>query len=79
MGSEMCIRDSLALPQAKEATRSRFGRDVPGDRVNSTMTKVEEIRMRLERGTYTIDAAKVAEAIVARLLAGRSARESSPR
>jgi len=43
------------------------------------MTKVEEIRMRLERGTYTVDAAKVADAIVARLLAGRSARESPPR
>ena len=39
------------------------------------MTKVEEIRARLERGTYTVDAAKVAAAIIERLLEGRSQRE----
>ena len=38
------------------------------------MTKVEEIRARLERGTYTVDAAQVAAAIVERLLEGRSLR-----
>ena len=63
--------------EALESTRGRFGRD----RVISTVpdsgkTQVEEIRARLERGTYTVDAAKVADAIVERLLAGRSVREN---
>ena len=64
------------------STRSRFGRDVHGDRVNtppmtdSRMSKMEEIRTRIERDQYTVDAEKVADAIVARLLAGRSARDT---
>ena len=64
------------------STRSRFGRDVHGDRVittpmtDSRMSKMEEIRSRLERDDYTVDAEKVADAIVARLLAGRSARDA---
>ena len=64
------------------STRSRFGRDVHGDRVStipmtdSRTSKMEEIRERLERDDYTVDAEKVADAIVARLLAGRSARDA---
>ena len=64
------------------STRSRFGRDVHGDRVMTTpmtdsrISKMEEIRARLERDDYTVDAEKVADAIVARLLAGRSARDA---
>jgi len=64
------------------STRSRFGRDVHGDRVMTTpmtdsrMSKMEEIRSRIERDDYTVDAEKVADAIVARLLAGRSARDA---
>ena len=64
------------------STRSRFGRDVHGDRVttspmtDSRMSKMEEIRLRIERDDYTVDAEKVADAIVARLLAGRSARDA---
>ena len=64
------------------STRSRFGRDVHGDRVMTTpmtdsrMSKMEEIRSRIERDGYTVDAEKVADAIVARLLAGRSARDA---
>jgi hypothetical protein len=64
------------------STRSRFGRDVHGDRATTTpmtdsrMSKMEEIRERLEREAYTVDAEKVADAIVARLLAGRSARDA---
>ena len=64
------------------STRSRFGRDVHGDRVittpmtDSRMSKMEEIRSRIERDDYTVDAEKVADAIVARLLAGRSARDA---
>ena len=61
------------------STRSRFGRDVHCDRVMTTpmtdsrMSKMEEIRSRIERDDYTVDAVLVADAIVARLLAGRSA------
>ena len=64
------------------STRSRFGRDVHGDRVStipmtdSRTSKMEEIRERLERDAYTVDAQKVADAIVARLQAGRSARDA---
>ena len=64
------------------STRSRFGRDVHGDCVTTTpmtdsrMSKMEEIRERLARDAYTVDAEKVADAIVARLLAGRSARDA---
>ena len=64
------------------STRSRFGRDVHGDRVmtspmtDSRTSKMEEIRARLERDDYTVDAEKVADAIVARLLAGRSAKDA---
>ena len=43
---------------------------------DSRTTKMEEIRTRLERDDYTVDADKVADAIVARLLAGRSARDA---
>jgi anti-sigma28 factor (negative regulator of flagellin synthesis) len=43
---------------------------------DSSETKVAEIRASLERGTYTVDAMKVADAIVARLLAGQSVRET---
>jgi anti-sigma28 factor (negative regulator of flagellin synthesis) len=64
------------------STRRRFGQDVHGDRVNtppmtdSRMTKMEAIRAEIERETYTVDPGKVAEAIVARLLAGRSSRDA---
>lgn len=64
------------------STRSRFGRDVHGDRVinppmtDSRMSKMEEIRTRIEADAYQVDAEKVADAIVARLLAGTSARDS---
>ncbi len=62
---------------ALESTRSRFGRDRVSSQVpDSGTTKVEEIRARIERGTYTVDAGKVADAIVERLLAGRSVRET---
>jgi hypothetical protein len=65
------------------STRSRFGRDVRGDRVinppmtDSRMSKMEDLRVRIERDDYTVDAAKVADAIVARLLAGRSAKDDA--
>ena len=68
---------------ARASTRSRFGRDVHGDRVittpmtDSRMIKMEEIRTRIERDAYTVDAEKVADAIVARLLAGRSSRDEA--
>jgi anti-sigma28 factor (negative regulator of flagellin synthesis) len=40
------------------------------------MTKMEAIRAQIERETYTVDPGKVADAIVARLLAGRSSRDA---
>ena len=43
---------------------------------DSRTSKLEEFRARLERDAYTVDAEKVADAIVARLLAGRSARDA---
>ena len=64
------------------STRRRFGQDVHGDRVttppmtDSRMTKMEELRTRIERDQYDVDADKVADAIIARLLAGRSSRET---
>ena len=67
---------------APVSTRSRFGRDVRGDRVittpttDSRMSKMEEIRSRIERDAYTVDPDKVADAILARLLAGRSAKDA---
>jgi len=43
---------------------------------DSRMTKMEELRTRIERDQYDVDAEKVADAIIARLLAGRSSRET---
>jgi anti-sigma28 factor (negative regulator of flagellin synthesis) len=39
--------------------------------------KVEDIRARLERDAYTVDAVKVADAIVERLFAGRSVQDTA--
>jgi len=67
------------------STGSRFGRDVQGDRVTSTpmtesrMIKMQELRERVERDAYIVDAEKVADAIVARLLAGGSAKDADRR
>ena len=64
------------------STRRRFGQDVRGDRVitppmtDSRMTKMAELRAQIERDEYTVDPPKVADAIVARLLAGRSSRDA---
>ena len=43
---------------------------------DSPKTKVDDIRARIKRGTYTVDAMKVADAIVERLQAGQSVRET---
>jgi anti-sigma28 factor (negative regulator of flagellin synthesis) len=43
----------------------------------SRTIKMQALREQLERGEYEIDAAKVADAIVARLLAARA--EASPK
>ena len=62
---------------ALESTRTRFGRDRVSSQVpDSGKTKVDDIRARIERGTYTVDAVKVADAIVERLQAGQSVRET---
>ena len=44
---------------------------------DSRTSKMEEIRASVERGDYAVDAHKVADAIVARLLAGRSAKDAA--
>ena len=46
---------------------------------DSRMIKMQELRERVERGAYTVDAEKVADAIVARLLAGGSAKDADRR
>jgi anti-sigma28 factor (negative regulator of flagellin synthesis) len=62
---------------ALESTRSRFGRDrVKSQMPDSPESKLNDIRARIERGTYTVDAMKVADAIVERLRAGQSVRET---
>jgi anti-sigma28 factor (negative regulator of flagellin synthesis) len=60
---------------------SRFGREHQGyppdaGMSDSGMTKMEQIRERLERNDYDVDARKVADAILDRLLAGRSVKEA---
>ena len=65
----------LAATQPTESPRSRFEPTVVGDPVGSPMTKLDEIRAAVERGEYAVDAATVAEAIVDRILPGRSARD----
>ena len=42
------------------------------------MTDFEEVRARVQRGEYDVDASKVADAIVERLRAGRAVAETSP-
>jgi Anti-sigma-28 factor, FlgM len=76
----LALRTATCHPR-QEALESTVGGRFGRDRVSSQMpesgkTKVEEIRARLERGTYVVDAAKVADAIVERLLEGRSVRET---
>jgi hypothetical protein len=72
-------------PKVPDSTSSRFGREVRGARVSTIMSdsgmtkKMEEIQARLLRDAYAVDAAKVADAIVERLLAGRSAKEPERR
>jgi anti-sigma28 factor (negative regulator of flagellin synthesis) len=44
---------------------------------DSRMSKMEDLRARIERDEYSVDASKVADAIVARLLAGRSAKDDA--
>ena len=43
----------------------------------SRTNRVEDIRALLERDDYAVDPAKVADAIVARLLAGKSAKDAA--
>ena len=68
---------------ALDSTRGRFGREVPATRVSSAQqdagtAKLEDIRARIERDAYTVDAARVADAIVERLFAGRSVKDAGP-
>jgi Anti-sigma-28 factor, FlgM len=63
-------------PRAPELTRRRFGQRVRDDR-SSTLpqpvpTDLKAVKAAIENGTYVVDAAKVADKIVERLLDGRS-------
>jgi hypothetical protein len=62
-----------------DPTTSRFGRDVRSKQVSeSGMTpNLQQLRARIDSGAYDVDAGKVADAIVERLLAGRSVREAA--
>jgi anti-sigma28 factor (negative regulator of flagellin synthesis) len=65
-----------------ETTKTRFQRDAGSKHRTADTpitTKIEDLRARVERGAYTVDAEKVADAIVARLVDGRSVRESARR
>jgi anti-sigma28 factor (negative regulator of flagellin synthesis) len=67
-----------------DRTRRLFERAARGDRVSTTIqqertTKLEEIRARIERDAYTVDAPKVADALVERLLDGRSVKGTGRR
>jgi hypothetical protein len=64
--------------RAPELTRRRFGHYVRDDR-SSAMPKpvspdLKDLKARIESGAYVVEAANVAEAIVDRLLDGRSIR-----
>lgn len=66
---------ALRHPSAIRATRTRFGRGrartlsvVP----DAPETKVSQIRALVDLGAYQVDADQVADAIVARLVAGRT-------
>jgi hypothetical protein len=76
---------AIALPHTRRSlapkpARRRFGSAVRGDDnvavPDVPQTQIEEIRARLASGAYTVDAAKVADVIVERLLASWSGREA---
>jgi hypothetical protein len=69
---------ALTSPRSFGAPATRFGRTrtiaaVP----EAPKTSLDVIRAQVQRGTYDVDPGKVADAIVARLLAGVSSRERS--
>jgi len=66
-------------PRQPELTRRRFGHHVRRDDRSSSMpqpaqTELKALKARIESGAYTVDAAKVADKIVERLLEGRTIR-----
>jgi Anti-sigma-28 factor, FlgM len=62
-----------------EPTTSRFGREVRGTQApDAAMTpRMQQLRASVDRGAYDVDAGKVADAIIERLLAGRSVKEAA--
>jgi Anti-sigma-28 factor, FlgM len=66
-------------PRKPELTRRRFGHHVRDVR-SSTMTEpapteLQALKARIDSGAYKVDAAKVADKIVERLLEGRTIRD----
>ena len=65
--------------RAPELTRRRFGHHGVRDDRSSSMPKpvqtdLQALKARIESGAYVVDCAKVADAIVERLLDGRTLR-----
>jgi Anti-sigma-28 factor, FlgM len=63
-----------------EPSTSRFGREARSKKApDSGMSdpKIQELRARIDTGAYDVDAGKVADALVERLLAGRSVKEAT--
>jgi Anti-sigma-28 factor, FlgM len=71
---------ALTTPRSLAAPATRFGRTRTIAAVPEVpQTKIDTLRSQVECGTYTVDPGKIADAIVARLLAGRCSREPSQR
>jgi hypothetical protein len=70
----------LALPHPTHSRR--FGRTIGGNHAPTRVadagtSKMEDIRTKLEQHAYHVDPQEVADAIVRRLLAGRTVRDGS--
>ena len=62
-----------------EPTSSRFGREGRSEQAHEPgmNPQIQELRARIQSGAYDVDAGKVADALVDRLLAGRSVKEAT--
>jgi Anti-sigma-28 factor, FlgM len=93
-GNRAETEDMTVLEVSYDTRPGRFGRTVDGNenagrrrgdaREDSPMdlareVHMQELRKRIERNAYDVDPHEVADAIVARLLAGRRAEEDDGR
>jgi hypothetical protein len=70
----MTTATRYAEQQDQSAAPGRFGRKVPLDPevAETRKVQVDQMRNRMQRGGYRVDPHAVAEAIIARLQAGRT-------